>query len=144
MLSTDADTTVPKDWATAHLWFARDGAHGVAGLADLRGLSRLSADAVERYRAVVAGGMHGSRHEHAYAADLGLRADASLAVGGFPRDGHGEDHGLWRRMGAAGYRLAQPTDVRVRTSARLRGRATGGLADPLRSLHRPAPRRGGA
>ena len=35
-----------------------------------------------------------------------------------------------------GYTLAQPVGIRVRTSARLRGRADGGLAGLLRALHR--------
>src|SRR3954447_11495301 len=37
--------------------------------------------------------MHGTAHRHVYGANLGVRADAYLAVGGFPRDGAGEDHG---------------------------------------------------
>ena len=53
-----------------------------------------------------------------------------------PPDGAGEDHGLWHRLAAGGYTLAQPVGIRVRTSARLRGRADGGLAGLLRALHR--------
>jgi hypothetical protein len=45
------------------------------------------------------------------------------------------DHGLWRRLRAAGYALAQPVGLRVQTSARLDGRAEDGLAHLLRSLH---------
>jgi hypothetical protein len=135
LLSTDADTTVPVDWVRAHLRFAAEGAHGVAGLADLAGTENLAADAWLRYRAIVDHGLHGDTHRHVYGANLGVRADAYLAVGGFPRDGAGEDHGLWRRLHAAGYALAQPIGIRVRTSARLRGRADDGLADLLRTLH---------
>lgn len=135
LLSTDADTTVPPDWVTAHLRFAAAGLHGVAGVADLSGPTRLSAEAAHLYRLIVSDGLHGGRHDHVYAANLGVRADAYLSVGGFPATGHGEDHGLWRRLDAAGYRLVQPTGVRVHTSARTRGRAAGGLADLLRSLH---------
>jgi hypothetical protein len=135
LLSTDADTTVPADWALRHLACAAEGAHGVAGLADLIGVERLAADALLRYRAIVDHGLHGATHQHVYGANLGVRADAYLAVGGFPAEGSGEDHGLWRRLHAAGYRLAQPVDIRVRTSARLHGRAEEGLADLLRRLH---------
>ena len=135
LLHTDADTTVPPDWALAHLRHARAGACGVAGLADLDGGSRLSLAAQRRYHALVCDGLDGDRHLHVYGANLGVRADAYLAVGGFPTDGPGEDHGLWRRLDEAGYRLTCPTAVRVRTSARLRGRAAGGLADLLRSLN---------
>ncbi|MGH3755618.1 MAG: glycosyltransferase [Pseudonocardiaceae bacterium] len=135
LLSTDADTTVPPDWACAHLRLATAGAHGVAGLAELTGGAHLPPDVLQRYQAIVASGLHGRHHEHVYGANLGFRADAYLAVGGFPLDGPGEDHGLWRRMTAVGYRLEHPTTVAVQTSARVRGRAEGGLADLIRSLH---------
>jgi hypothetical protein len=134
LLHTDADTTVPPDWALAHLRYARAGACGVAGLADLSGGNRLSIAAQRQYHALVCDGLDGDRHMHVYGANLGVRADAYVAVGGFPTDGPGEDHGLWRRLDEAGYRLTCPTAVRVRTSARLRGRAAGGLADLLRTL----------
>jgi hypothetical protein len=145
LLSTDADTTVPPDWALAHLRLAADGAHAVAGMADLVGAEHLTPDALLRYRAIVGRGVHGDTHRHVYGANLGVRAEAYLAVGGFPPDGAGEDHGLWRRLRAGGYALAQPVGVRVRTSARLDGRADEGLAGLLRSLHRPDPQaaRGG-
>lgn len=134
LLSTDADTTVPADWACAHVRLAAAGAHGVAGLADLDDGSHLPTEVLERYRAIVALGLHGRHHEHVYAANLGFRADAYLAVGGFPLTGPGEDHGLWWRLATAGYRLEHPTTLRVWTSARVRGRAEGGLADLLHSL----------
>ena len=108
-------------------------------MADLGGTEHLTADALLRYRAIVDRGLHGETHRHVYGANLGVRADAYLAVDGFPPDGAGEDHGLWRRLRAAGYTLAQPVGVRVRTSARLHGRADEGLAGLLRSLHRPDP-----
>jgi Glycosyltransferase like family 2 len=134
LLHTDADTTVPPDWALAHLRHARAGACGVAGLADLGWGDPLSIAAQQQYHALIRNGLDGDRHLHVYGANLGVRADAYVSVGGFPPDGPGEDHGLWRRLDEAGYRLTCPTTVRVRTSARLRGRAAGGLADLLRSL----------
>jgi hypothetical protein len=133
LLNTDADTTVPEDWAFGHLDAARAGAHGVAGMADLRAPA-LSAAAMRHYRDLVDAGLVGSGHRHVYGANLGVRSDAYLAVGGFPADGAGEDHGLWARLRAAGYALVSPVTPRVTTSARLRGRAEGGLADLLRSL----------
>ena len=135
LLSTDADTTVPPDWVRAHLQHAADGVHAVAGLADLAATDHLAAGALWRYRAIVEHGLHGLTHHHVYGANLGVRADAYLTVGGFPADGSGEDHGLWQRLAAAGYTLVQPVGIRVRTSARLRGRADGGLAGLLRALH---------
>lgn len=140
LLSTDADTTVPPDWVSHHLGLAEAGADAVAGLAELDaldGISRIAPNALRRYRRLLADGMHGPHHDHVYAANLGCRADAYLAAGGFPTQGSGEDHGLWRRLRTAGYRLEQPVTLRVSTSGRLRGRATGGLAGLLRSLHAP-------
>jgi hypothetical protein len=149
LLHTDADTTVPPDWALAHLEHAATGTCGVAGLAELVGATQLSVMAQRRYDALVREGLDGEQHGHVYGANLGVRADAYVAVGGFPPDGAGEDHGLWWRLHEAGYDLARPTMVRVRTSARLRGRAVGGLADLLLALHEgsageamaPAPKR---
>jgi glycosyltransferase involved in cell wall biosynthesis len=139
LLHTDADTTVLPDWALAHLEHAATGMCGVAGLAELAGATRLSVMAQRRYDALVRDGLDGEQHRHVYCANLGVRADAYVAVGGFPADAPGEDHGLWWRLHEAGYDLARPTTVRVRTSARLRGRAVGGLADLLLTLHdRPA------
>ena len=135
LLSTDADTTVPPDWVRAHLQHAADGVHAVAGLADLAATDHLAAGALWRYRAIVDNGLLGTTHHHVYGANLGVRADAYLTVGGFPADGLGEDHGLWQRLAGAGYTLVQPVGIRVRTSARLRGRGDGGLAGLLRALH---------
>lgn len=136
LLSTDADTTVPAHWVTEHLRHARAGAHGVAGLAELSGEPGLSAEALERYRAILDDGMDGDTHQHVYAANLGLRADVYHRCGGFPPDGPGEEHRLWKAMATSGRRLHRPTQPRVRTSARLRGRAEGGLADLLRGITR--------
>lgn len=134
LLSTDSDTTVPRSWASEQLRHARAGAHGVAGLAELHGDPQLSAEALERYRAILADGMSGDTHQHVYAANLGLRADIYRRSGGFPPDGHGEEHRLWRAMADSGCRLHRPTEPRVRTSARLHGRAEGGLAELLRGI----------
>ncbi|MBB4684015.1 FAD-dependent oxidoreductase [Amycolatopsis jiangsuensis] len=46
----------------------------------------------------------------------------------------GEDHALWRRLGAAGHRIGQEPGAIVRTSARLDGRAPDGLSTLLRRL----------
>ena len=134
LLHTDADSQVPADWATAHLRCAAAGACGVAGTVDLRSTARLSAAALDRYQRIVDAGLTGAEHSHVYGANLGVRADAYLAVGGFPPDDPGEDHGLWSRLRAAGYPLAAPAAIQVTTSARTHGRAHGGLADLLRTL----------
>jgi glycosyltransferase involved in cell wall biosynthesis len=138
LLSTDADTVVPPNWAIEHLRHADTGAHGVAGLADLDDETGLSRQVRDRYRALLADRTTGTTHRHVYGANLGMRADAYQAAGGFPTDGPGEDRRLWHALSEAGYRLVHPMAPRVRTSARRAGRAQGGLADLLSRLDEPA------
>lgn len=128
LLSTDADTVVGPDWVTDHLRHAAAGAHAVAGLADLDG----AADPA--YTRILRAGMHPDGHTHVYGANLGVRADAYLAAGGFPAEVHGEDHALVARLRAGGFRVVTALDGRVRTSGRTVGRAPGGLADLLAGL----------
>jgi len=134
LLSTDADTTVEPGWVVDHIRHADAGADAVAGLADLDDPDSLGPHGRRRYAGILAAGMHDDRHTHVYGANLGVRADAYLDVGGFPSVATGEDQQLLARLRAAGHRIATPTDVRVRTSSRLHGRATGGLAELLRGL----------
>ncbi|GAA4559185.1 glycosyltransferase family A protein [Pseudonocardia xishanensis] len=128
VLSTDADTVVPPNWVVDHLRHARAGADAVAGMADLDDPTALGAETLGRYSRLLAVGTH------AYAANLGVRADMLHRVGGFPAVASAEEHALLARLRAAGGRVVHATDVRVRTSARTRGRAQGGLADLLRGL----------
>lgn len=128
LLSTDADTVVGTDWITAHLRHAAAGAHAVAGLADL------DTAAGPAYTRIVSAGLRADGHTHVYGANLGVRADAYLAAGGFPAVPHGEDHGLVEGLRARGLRVVTALDGRVRTSGRTAGRAPGGLADLLAGL----------
>jgi hypothetical protein len=66
-----------------------------------------------------------------HGANLGVRADAYLDVGGWRDVRVSEDHCLWNRLIRRGWRLRSPTASVVLTSGRLRGRARGGFADTL-------------
>lgn len=134
LLGTDADTVVPPTWIADHLRYAEAGATAVAGAVDLDDPHLLPADALARYTRLVAARVAGRWHGHAYAANLGVRADAFLRVGGYPGVPSGEEHALLARLRHAGHRVLCPTDVRARTSARTTGRARGGLADLLCAL----------
>ncbi|MFR9728084.1 glycosyltransferase [Saccharopolyspora sp. MS10] len=144
LLHTDADTAVPETWIDDHLRYAHRGADAVAGRADVQDYGAITARAQRRYQEHVRSGEHGLTHCHVYGANLGVRASLFRAVGGFPGVANGEDHGLWARLVGAGASVCQPNDVRVRTSGRTLGRASGGLADLLRTLSlddsRPSPR----
>jgi glycosyltransferase involved in cell wall biosynthesis len=138
LLSTDADSVVDPQWALAHLRHAAAGRRAVAGAADLLGHHRLPPVVRERYRRVLHAARIPEGHGNIYGANLGVRADAYLAVGGFHPLTTGEDRDLWHRLTAAGHPACHADDARVSTSARRHGRAPHGLADLLRSLEEPA------
>ena len=73
-------------------------------------------------------------HPHVHGANLGLRADAYLAVGGWSVPEHGEDQQLFADLRAAGYTVASPRSLVVTTSGRSRSRVRGGFADVLNAL----------
>lgn len=125
LLSTDADTLVCPDWARHHVRLADHGVHAVAGVAALSDGSAMPVTAPRP-----------EGHGNVYAANLGVRADAYRAVGGFRAVACGEDHDLWLRLRHHGYRCLYRTEPRVMTSARRQGRAHGGLADLLTRLDR--------
>jgi hypothetical protein len=135
LLSTDADSVVAPDWAAQHLRIAASGVRAVAGVVELIGRHALPPLVAQRYADILARARGSHGHGNVYAANLGVRADAYLAVGGFGTAESGEDHSLWDRIGAAGYRQRYAEEPKVLTSARRHGRAHGGLADLLRALH---------
>jgi cellulose synthase/poly-beta-1,6-N-acetylglucosamine synthase-like glycosyltransferase len=134
LLHTDADTTVPIGWARTHLRRARRGAHAVAGLADIDDMTHLRAEVRRRYLNILADNRGSRSHRHVYGANLGVRADAYDAIGGFAARSTGEDRDLIDRVRAAGYRVDHASDVPVSTSGRLAGRAPGGVAALLCEL----------
>ncbi|HEX5115142.1 MAG TPA: glycosyltransferase [Pseudonocardiaceae bacterium] len=138
LLSTDADTLVPPEWALRHVLLAESGAAAVAGEVRLAGGPGMSAGVARRYSATPAGVRNGKGHGSVYGANLGVRADAYADVGGFGAVASGEDHDLWHRLCTAGYRCEYADGLTVLTSARRQGRAPGGLSVLLAALdHEP-------
>jgi hypothetical protein len=138
IFSTDADTVVAPDWISRVLSVATEyDSACVVGLAALDAWYG-SLTGLRAYRTVLLDKLHrgppGDEHRHVYGANLAVRADAYLAVGGFPDVAHGEDQRLVDTLQAAGYPIARTREVIVSTSGRTRGRASGGLADLLRSI----------
>jgi len=128
---TDADCLVGAGWLAGHLVHARGGFDAIAGTVLLD--ASAPADLVTRFEAAYVLGVDAHRHVHA--ANFGVRADAYVAAGGWlARTVVGEEHDLWRRLGRAGFRVTQPLDVAVRTSARRHGRVVGGFASWLSRL----------
>jgi hypothetical protein len=147
LLTTDADTRPAADWlaATRRALAAAD---MVCGRVD-----RLKAG-TEPWRVAMEGyllRLHAVRrtidpvphdplpsHPHMGGASLALHAAIYRAVGGLPDLASGEDRALVLAVRRAGYQVRHDPLVRVRTSGRMRGRATGGLADALRDGRKAA------
>ena len=142
VLSTDADTTVGRSWVADILnAAARTGVVGVVGLAPLdrwQGTPHGAAAYARVLAAKMRLGDSRHQHDHVYGANLAVRGDAYLAVGGFSRVPHGEDQALVDALAAAGYPLLRTADIQVLTSGRLHGRAAGGLAVHLAALNSTA------
>ncbi|MFD9465916.1 glycosyltransferase [Streptomyces sp. NPDC060027] len=140
---TDADTTVPAAWLTHQADWARRGYDAVLGTIRLAPtttsallVARHDTDYFRTRR--LSGAERVWEHPHVHGANLGVSAAAYLTVGGFAPLPTGEDRDLAARLSAAGHSIARTDQYPVHTAARLRGRAPGGLADLLASLH-PAP-----
>jgi glycosyltransferase involved in cell wall biosynthesis len=131
LANTDADTYVPLDWLKVHLDHADDGADAVAGIVQLDPSESPREDLLRIYRKTYHVGADGT-HTHVHGANLGVRADAYLDVGGWSHLTVAEDHCLWHRLRVRGWRLRSSVKSVVMTSARLHGRAIGGFADTLR------------
>lgn len=134
LATTDADSRVPAGWLRRQLRHAAGGADLVAGTVEVDDWSSwpgpLPSRYERRYRAKVAG----ARHGHVHGANLGFRATAYLAAGGFPALTHDEDRTLVARMRETGGRVVTDARCPVRTSARPDGRAPHGFAAHLLSL----------
>jgi glycosyltransferase involved in cell wall biosynthesis len=129
LANTDADTYVPANWVDTHLSLADGDASAVAGIVELDP-DELRPEVARLYRQTYKLAPDGT-HGHVHGANLGVRADAYLDVGGWRDLKVAEDHCLWGRLMRRGWSLRSPTTSVVRTSGRLLGRAQGGFADTL-------------
>ena len=149
LLSTDADTRPPTDWARANLEAIAAGADLVGGCLVLDELEPLGPEATAmralwdaywvQVRAIedaVDPSPHDPppRHGDHTGASLAITASAYRAAGGVPLVPTGEDRALVAAAVAAGARLVHPPSVWTRVSPRLDGRAVGGMAQNMRRL----------
>lgn len=74
------------------------------------------------------------RHSQFYGANMAVLAEMYGRVGGMPLVRDEEDVALYRRLQQADAKIRHSLAVRVQTSARQVGRATGGLAELLATL----------
>ena len=143
LANTDADSVVPPTWLSAQLAMADAGAAAVAGIIEVDTFAELTASAGtvfhQRYTAQLEG-----THTHVHGANLGVRADAYIDVGGWAPLVTAEDHDLWHRLKRR-WPLQSVSSIVVTTSGRRIGRAPGGfavgldeLSDELAVLSEPA------
>lgn len=150
LLSTDADATPRHDWIEANLRAIASGADLVAGhivgnkqeeaslgFRFVRRAARHSyyAKLVDRLASLVDPVSHDPwpRHSDHTGASLAVRSEVYAAVGGMPASPFREDIAFVANVCRAGYRLRHPLNVQVTVSARLDGRAMGGMSDCLKS-----------
>jgi len=123
--STDADSVVPPHWLVEQARIARRGAELMLGTVtpEFADLSAGQQRAWSARRTV--GEVHG--------ANLGIRADRYLSVGGFAALAEHEDVDLVARCIAAGVKPVATDVCDVTTSGRQVGRTPGGYARFLRT-----------
>jgi Glycosyl transferase family 2 len=129
LMTTDADSEVPRDWVTAQLQLRRTGCQVWAGPVAVRDWSDRApgtADAWLRRYAAEALPVHG--------ANFGIDAHTYLAAGGFPGQSTAEDRDLFDRAVAIGAAVRSDPMVQVITSSRRVARAPEGFARALTSI----------
>jgi glucosyl-3-phosphoglycerate synthase len=137
---TDADSLPAPDWLARQLEHVGVGAQAIAGMIELDldrddalppgVLGRRERDAAERLRRVRLTDPQASHH-HFAGASIGVTATAYTRVGGLEPRPALEDAAFAGRLERNGIPIVRPADVRVRTSARVRGRAQRGLSVDL-------------
>jgi cellulose synthase/poly-beta-1,6-N-acetylglucosamine synthase-like glycosyltransferase len=129
--NTDADSQPDADWIARQLALADQDYCGVAGIVRIESTDAHRPEVVRAFLADYTLNADGT-HPHVHGANLGIRADAYLDSGGWSNLPLAEDHCLWSRVRARGWRVVSSIASVVTTSGRLRGRASGGFADSLR------------
>ena len=135
LATTDADSTVPQHWLTRQVELANAGADAILGSVEP---DPADMDPAIHRRWLE---LHPFRedHQHIYGANLGIRASAYLAAGGFPKLRTHEDRVLVERLRHHDFTVTATGSIRVLTSGRTHARAPEGFAAYLRSLAAELP-----
>jgi len=130
LANTDADCIVPETWLVDQLSFAQADVEAVAGTVEVDSFEEHDPDVPARFHTSYLIQRDGS-HSHVHGANLGIRADVYLRVGGWSSLATAEDHDLWNRVKQIGGRRKSVDRPRVVTSGRRGGRAPNGFAGAL-------------
>jgi glycosyltransferase involved in cell wall biosynthesis len=129
LATTDADSRVPPHWLSRQLDYADTGWDAVVGTVTVSDWTGQAPQVASLFEARYA--WTGISHPHVHGANMGVRAAAYLAAGGFRPLPTAEDHDLLRALSAAGTTPLRAADIAVETSARRRGRAPRGFSHLL-------------
>ena len=132
LATTDADTVVPAGWLQRQVAHADQGWDVVLGTVTVADWSEHPPHAPAAFAARYESGDR--PHPHVHGANIGIRASAYRAAGGFPPLRSAEDHALLAAVAEAGCSVLRADDVTVETSARRHARAPHGFSHLLRTL----------
>jgi glycosyltransferase involved in cell wall biosynthesis len=132
LATTDADTVVPPGWLRRQLGYAGQGWDVVLGTVTVTDWTGYPPPAAAMFAAMY--GFGTGSHPHVHGANLGIRASAYLAAGGFRPLRTAEDHALLAAATEAGCQVLRAGDITVETSARRHARAPRGFSHALRAL----------
>jgi glycosyltransferase involved in cell wall biosynthesis len=132
LATTDADTLVPARWLRQQARYASQGWDAIVGTVQVTDWSGRPPGTRSLFRDRYHAGT--GPHPHVHGANLGFRASAYLAAGGFPGVPTGEDHAFVAALAATGSRVLRTRALPVATSARRESRAPGGFGDYLGRL----------
>jgi glycosyltransferase involved in cell wall biosynthesis len=132
LATTDADTVVPPGWLERQLRYASQGWDVVLGTVTVADWDGYPPHVPAAFDALYEFG--DGPHPHVHGANLGIRASAYLAAGGFRALRTAEDHALLAAATEADCSVLQASDISVETSARRRARAPLGFSHLLRTL----------
>lgn len=132
LATTDADSVVPADWLHAQVDALRAGDDARVGTVRVGDWGRHPEVVRRWFREVY--DHPDDVHPHVHGANLGVRASAYRAVGGFAPLVTGEDVALVAALEARGARVRRTRHAPVLTSTRVTARAVAGFADHLLRL----------
>jgi hypothetical protein len=149
VLTTDADGRVAPDWLAANLAAVRGGADAVAGRAEIdpeeAALIPPHLHAIDARECAYAALLDEiaalvdpdpydpwPRHDEHSGASIAVTVEAYRRTGGMPPVRLGEDRAFFDALRRVDARIRHDPAARVVVSARIEGRAAGGMADTIR------------
>jgi hypothetical protein len=150
LLTTDADARVAPDWVRVNVQALAAGAEAVAGRAEIDPVGALQipahlheidarevhyASLLQQIECLIDPDLHDPwpRHSEHSGASIAVSVAAYRRAGGIPTVRLGEDRAFFEELRRVDVRIRHEPRARVVVSARLEGRAKGGMADTMKA-----------